>query len=513
MPKGSNNRLGKLSATEKREFFWKSLVSQKKRDIIDILTLTGFEAQTRNAANQTCFMYCVDKNKPESLEVLLDFYERRRILRPRGWINLRDSSGKTALMQACERGLKNCIEVLVLCEKVDLDLKDFNGQTARDFCLHFDAKFADTKKNRNKEKMIQFFDNLVNPPESESEDDGELEGENIEGLTSTQKSKLKKKKLKVLERNFGEKEVSLKKKEKETVDVEEIPEPEMDEVKKVIESIKNLRELKELSIFRDEEIKLLDPALFYLTGINRLEIKILNLDNLLLTKDLQRLKNLQTLILSGNRLTYAPKEVGVLKNLKSLDLSNNLITKLEKSLNFEDLEALENLKLENNQIEKMETRLPGSLMSFNISGNKLKSLDFVFGSDVFLLKNLYAKGNEIEKISDQVAFLVQLQEVNLEDNSVTELPSVICQLKKVKVLNLALGNKIKDQKVVKMLKNKGKLKDLWKYLKKNGGDKSVQRVVYQVKKEEETVEPSQNLLEDLSDLGSDCSFDITFEEL
>lgn len=542
---GKSKKGDKLSAGEKRALFWAAVISQKAKDLRASLTNTGIEAQTRDEEGYTSIQLACVNNKPSSLDMLLDWYKRRRVLRQKGWVNLRDDDGRTALMLACERGYEKCIETLIDSEVgCDVDAKDFRGFTARDY--------AAKSKKKN---MLKFYDELLNPPSSSEEE--VLDGEGIvdtalSEMTSTQRSKLKKKRLQQLERGRGGQTnltSSNKKKEKVVVDMKLMPTPRWIEVQKVIESIENLRELKELSVMREEEEsgkhqEVIDPALWYMTGINRLEIRM---GKDVLTKlpsdRIHWLSSLHTLILNHNSLTEIPEEIGQLEELKSLELSYNKLKTLPKCIGA--LPNLELLNLECNELDNLqfihsvglEPGAVSKLTTLNVSTNQIKVLDIDFERKP-RLRVISATNNQIEEISNRIVFLEQLNELVLEKNMIRAVPTEICQLKKVKVLKMN-DNPIKDQKVVKMLKQTGKLKELWKYFKKNGGEAvQVERVDYEslsqaiaegeVEGEEVTTDiPGGELTgdnttqaveedgdeEDSSDWDSDCSFDITYEEL
>ena len=170
--------------------------------------------------------------------MLLDWYERRRVLRPKGWINLRDDEGRTALHMAANVGHVGCVESL-LRKEARADIKDFaNKQTALDMA-----------KARKKKAVVDIFEEWF-AEEEEEELDAEGNVAN-DGLTSTQRSKLKKKKLQELEGSKASKAKEKRAEDKDTNELDsEMPKPVWPEVKKVVESKEMLRGLSEITVSR-----------------------------------------------------------------------------------------------------------------------------------------------------------------------------------------------------------------------------------------------------------------------
>lgn len=542
MGKSSKGRkTEKLSGAEKLKLFWASILTQKSRDLRDSLTLTGIEAQTRNAEGFTSIQLAALLNKPKSLEILLDWYKRRRILRPKGWINLRTNEGKNALMLACERGNFDICELLIFGDYPTLNVnhKDMNGLTC----------FDHAKRCERKGFYKKFMD-LFKEEESEEETNlilNEKEEEEYKNLTTTQRNKIKKKKLKLLE-SGGKVTASSGsgdgEKEKETVnyDLNKLPKSKdikWIEIKRIIESIEKLREIKEISIFRggkDENINEcddleppIDPTLFLLIGINRLEMRLTNFTSFQLNT-LSKMISLSVLILRNNNLNNLPNDIDKLKLLKILDLGFNQLQTLPETLN--NLENLEILNLENNQlnseiINKCLKNLK-NIITLNISNNELESdLNNKFYKNKIKLINLYLSNNKINKININIIYCIQLNSYILDNNLINKIPNQICQLKKIKLFSIE-NNKIKNNKILKLLKEKGKLKELWKYFKKQGGLEPIEMDEEDSESEsndggiddddEDEEEDGVDGEEDNGDESdtswdSSCSFDITMEEL
>mmetsp|Transcript_3843 Transcript_3843/g.4666 ORF Transcript_3843/g.4666 Transcript_3843/m.4666 type:complete len:496 (-) Transcript_3843:1169-2656(-) len=494
---GKAHKKNKMSSSQKRDAFWEALNSQKQKNVRDGLVNTGIEAQTRNEDGLTSIMFAAANGKAKSLDTLLDWYKRRRLLRQKGWINLTDSQGRTALHMAASRGHLECIESLIDFE-AKTEWKDKSGKTPRDLAVQF-----------KKTEAVKLIDEMLRESEDEDVDeDGEAYND---GLTSTQRNRMKKKQMQALERR-GMKEEEEEEQEEEEEE-EKGPNPIWPEVQNIVDSIDNLREIKEISIVRespDDSVPNcgVDPALWYLRGINRLEMRLAsdiltNLDG----QGLLRLRNLSILILNRNSLSMLPDEIGQIKELRILEVSHNKLTRLPNSMS--NLKKLELLNLDFNMVENLGS-LSGmtSLSTIRATNNKLRSFDLSF-EDLNRLTSIAVSHNEIEEIPASIGSLQSLTEFEAEGNRIQEIPSTITALKKVKVFKLA-DNPISDPKVKKLLKKSGALKDLWKYVEKaskSGRGKS--------KKQESATKTAaeKDAPQDDDGFASDDSFDITMEEL
>mmetsp|Transcript_40733 Transcript_40733/g.65411 ORF Transcript_40733/g.65411 Transcript_40733/m.65411 type:complete len:502 (-) Transcript_40733:34-1539(-) len=500
---GKAHKKDKMSYAQKKEAFWKAIISQKLRDVRDGLTNTGMEAQTRNEDGLTSIMMAAINNKPKSLDCLLDYYERRRELRRKGWIDIRDDNGRTALMMACAGGNVEMIESLLI-KNAKVHLKDDGGMTARDHAV-----------KRGKQDAIKVIDDWLRESEDEVEEDGQVY---TDGLTSTQRNKLKKKQLQAQERRGMKDKAEVE--EQVESDGEELgptPTPVWPEIAKIVESIKMLRPIHEISVTRDADEGLaggIDPALWHLSLINRLQLKLApGVLQSLQGPSLRHLRKLNTLILNDNALTTLPEELGKLTNLKVLEVARNQLGDLPES--FSNLKQLELLDLSYNKLKSTE-KLEGisTLATINVCGNELTELDLDY-SNLGRLHDLIASHNQITQLPDEIGELARLENLTLDNNKITGLPVGITQLKKITTLKLE-ENPIKDSKVVRMLKGDQR-KDLWKYLIKISGGKGKKSGKKDKASKASAPPPKPPVEEDdeEDDAGfvSDDSFDITMEEL
>lgn len=455
---GKAHKKGKASASQKRDAFWSAVMNQKLKDVRGGLTETGIEAHTRNDEGMTPIMVAASLGKDRSLDTLLDWYERRRELRSKGWHNLKDDdSGRTAMMLAAAGGHTLCVESL-LNKGANPAMKDEKGSTARDIAVE-----------RKKKKVVEAIDDFLQ--ESDEEVDGD-DAVDEDGLTSTQRNKLKKRQMQALE-NRGNQDDA--KTTAVVVKQKKGPAGVWPEIKQIEESVRMLRPQQQITVTRAtvEDVEPIalenggtDPALWYQYTVTRMELSLPKSVLRALPGDgLERMNQLQYVILNNNSLTELPSQVSTLSNLRVLEVAGNELTVLPEGL--AELTGLEMINLSNNMLTSL-AGLDGCAMmaTVNASNNKLSELDIDL-TTMPRLHDLLLSGNELTSIPADIGTLPLLEDFTAEDNKITELPFEITKLKKVKTLKLN-GNPLKDQKVKKMLQREGKgLKELWKYLNKN----------------------------------------------
>ena len=312
------------------------------------LANAGLEAHTRGGEGLTAIQVAAALNKPKSLSAILDFYERRRIMRPKGWIDLRDEGGRTALMMAAANGNADCVRLLLFhapdAEKAAA-LKCNRGLTARDYAVQ-----------RKKKDVIDVIDEAVAP--SDDEDDGAdgAAATPADGLTSTERSRLKKKALAAAEgETAAQKLQKLREKRAQasftdrTDDLQAVvkraPAALWPEAREVVASVLDKRAPQhELNVIRPCEDDAgvvgfsdyaeghaggVDPCVWHLVHLHRLQLRFPPSPDpralALLPSGVRRLAALQTLILSHNALAALPEEIGALQDLRVLEVQHNKI--------------------------------------------------------------------------------------------------------------------------------------------------------------------------------------------
>lgn len=160
-----------------------------------------------------------------------------------------------------------------------------------------------------------------------------------------------------------------------------------------------------------------------------LELKLTKLNNVALPDGLKKLKQLQRLNFSGNRLSSLPQWMESFKELQELDLSDNdfecippVIQKLPAltSLNFH-LNKLRAIPTENNPFEDLE-----ELEFLNLSSNP--SIYFFDSKVTFkslpALKVLDLSNCNLFEIPDGIAHLRALKELHFHFNQISTLGSL-----------------------------------------------------------------------------------------
>ncbi|KAL2935470.1 Plant intracellular Ras-group-related LRR protein 7 [Bienertia sinuspersici] len=133
--------------------------------------------------------------------------------------------------------------------------------------------------------------------------------------------------------------------------------------------------------------------------------KLINMQRLILAENLierlpmnlGKLQSLKVMTLDGNRLSGLPDELGQLVRLEQLSVSRNVLTYLPETLG-----SLRNLKL------------------LNASNNQLKYLPESIGS-CFSLEELQANDNSIDDLPPSVCNLIHLKSLSLDNNKVIQV--------------------------------------------------------------------------------------------
>ncbi len=469
------------SAQSKIQAYFDSVANGKLPTVRWSLSNIGsLEASTRDERSgndSTAFHIACMANKPKSLSMLVDFYARARALREKGWVNLADAEGRTPIMVAAALGNAQCVDILLNVEpkhhpgggEALLAQVDSSGKSARDLAVR-----------KQKTEIVELIDYFLAPEEEEEEGAEEKVGR--DGLTATQRKARKQEQFQLSEREQAaenRKKAEQLAAEKRNELAKTKPDAVWPEVKKVEESVENLKPLCEISVVREDADEFanlglvaspIDPSLWFCHTLNRVEIR---LPKGVLTSipgaGLSRLENMQTLILSHNSLAELPAELGSLKKLKILQIAGNALTSLPTEIG--ELAALETLDVADNKLGSLAALQPlGNIVTLLANGNELVALDLNF-SNMKRLVTLEARGNPITELPDGVGELSLLQHLGVAHTAISELPKSAAGLKKLKTFDLE-GLKISNPKVRKKVAGAAEggkgLKELLKVLDKFG---------------------------------------------
>ncbi|XP_061701100.1 leucine-rich repeat-containing protein 47 [Syngnathoides biaculeatus] len=207
----------------------------------------------------------------------------------------------------------------------------------------------------------------------------------------------------------------------------------------------------------------LPSALYSLTLLNYLEVsQCPSLTEI--HENIQRLTNLQSLILCRNKLACIPDVIRSLKSLKVLDLSSNNLGLLPDGIT--QLHELTTLNVSCNRLEALPDGLSkcSKLSNLNMSKNRISA----FPSDLYserldLLCTLEASDNAISELARDIHKLPALKVLDLSNNQLSEIPSSLSDCPKLKEINFR-GNKLNDKRLEKMV-NGCQTKSILDYLR------------------------------------------------
>lgn len=160
-------------------------------------------------------------------------------------------------------------------------------------------------------------------------------------------------------------------------------------------------------------------------------IRLINVsDNRLqeINPKIQKLQeSLRMLYLNGNQLECIPGFLGNLYNLECLEAKNNKISafELESKNSYPGLNYLD---LSVNKFTKIPKEIfyLRSLRTLHLSYNKISSIEPVFEANVLeKLEVLDVSNNAIDDVSDNVFSKTALNYLNLENNNLTKIPTLM----------------------------------------------------------------------------------------
>lgn len=185
-------------------------------------------------------------------------------------------------------------------------------------------------------------------------------------------------------------------------------------------------------------------------------LNLSNLDLEELPTEIGQLTELRVLWLAGNNLTRLPAEIGNLRKLKRLRLEGNALAELPPEIGL--LTKLEELQLHKNQLPRLPQefwRLV-NLKKLTLAGNLLEELPGEIGRlkalEDLRLGGYWEKvgserdwfdGNQIRRLSPEIAQLSALQYLSVSNNQLTAIPPEIAQLKNLQELDVSGNEKLK----------------------------------------------------------------------
>uniref|UniRef100_A0A8C5QE81 Volume-regulated anion channel subunit LRRC8E n=1 Tax=Leptobrachium leishanense TaxID=445787 RepID=A0A8C5QE81_9ANUR len=211
-----------------------------------------------------------------------------------------------------------------------------------------------------------------------------------------------------------------------------------------LNALKRLSLLKELELIRCD-LERIPHAVFSLTNLQLLDLKENNLHTIEEIISLQHCRKLSVLRLWHNQIAYIPDHIRKLKGLEELYLSRNkilvlpsplfLCTKLRHlDLSYNEirelppevgvLQLLQFLSLTGNFLDDLPNELffCQRLKTLKLAQNKLVSLSPKIGSLTSLVK-LELKGNKIDFLPPEIAGCVSLKKLIVEQLLIDTLPS------------------------------------------------------------------------------------------
>ncbi|XP_026869140.2 volume-regulated anion channel subunit LRRC8E [Electrophorus electricus] len=191
------------------------------------------------------------------------------------------------------------------------------------------------------------------------------------------------------------------------------------------------------------ELERLPSAMFSLANLQELDLKENRLTTVEEILSLQHCRRLNTLRLWHNSIAYMPEDISKLRSLETLDLSWNKIRRLPPRLCY--CTRLRLLDLSHNQLTSLppEIGILQSLWHFSVAYNSLEVLpDELFSCK--RLRTLDLGNNSIALLSARVGNLAHLVTLELKGNRLESLPMEIADCSFLKLTGLIVEDSLLD---------------------------------------------------------------------
>ena len=212
--------------------------------------------------------------------------------------------------------------------------------------------------------------------------------------------------------------------------------------------IGEIESLRELRVAENEIQGSINPVLYRLK-----KLQILDLSNnkiTTITQELAQFSSLQTLLISGNRLATLPTEAIIDMSLRELDASRNSLRGCLFPQKITGLPTLITMDVSYNALTSISESQPlalPSLQTLNISENRITELPGI--SAWISLITLTADGNQIKAIPDAMTGLPVLKNVDLARNDIRQLDEQIGFMDSLCVLRVA-NNPLRERRFLNM---------------------------------------------------------------
>jgi len=177
-------------------------------------------------------------------------------------------------------------------------------------------------------------------------------------------------------------------------------------------------------------------------ALNNLELLVLSRNRIqVLPKCVNRLRNLQELLVDGNQLVEIHEDAFENLRVRVLNLENNRLATLPEDPWKSMRDHLVSLNLGNNQLVRLPLSFGAGtyfecLTFLSLKDNRLGTLPEGFGKGFLKLEKLELQGNNLLSLPCSIGDLKELQILYLQHNALTELPDSIGHLLSLKDLHV-----------------------------------------------------------------------------
>lgn len=183
---------------------------------------------------------------------------------------------------------------------------------------------------------------------------------------------------------------------------------------------------RELAI-KDKKIRDINEKIWGLIDLTLLDLSNNELSEI--KRDIRRLNGLKILRMSNNRITNVEEGILELINLQELELKKNRLESLFDNIHNSAFKwnKMVILDLSMNNFRRVPAFISTlqTLRILQMNFNQIESIDLLFNGELKSLEVMNFSNNKIDNVSEKIFELQTLQFINLENNNLSKIPTII----------------------------------------------------------------------------------------
>lgn len=215
------------------------------------------------------------------------------------------------------------------------------------------------------------------------------------------------------------------------------PDSLMTEKLKSMSAARQRQVLDSFATLNSAQAEAIEPQLLKIGRLRHVRTLVINNRYLNEMPRVWKIRKLDTLNISRNRLTSLPRQMKKLKHLTAFYADYNRLT---HDITWYPLPQLKKLSLISNRLEILPPAIGQyrSLISINVAGNKIAQVAPEIAR-LQQLRQIILYGNQLTALPDCIFDLQALEELDVYMNQITEVPEKISRLKNLTHLYLSFN--------------------------------------------------------------------------